>query len=100
MQLVYRAAGKKQKSIFTPVPDTPDLLRAKQGQKLQSQVRLDSENSETCHAGVTEDGYVDHSWSVAASHTWVSLMQPQAHEFQEAVFVWAIITIIVFYMSR
>lgn len=57
VQLVYRAAGRKQKSIFTSVPDTPDLLRAKHGQKLQSQVRLINKDSKSCCAGITEDGY-------------------------------------------
>lgn len=41
---MYRASGKKLKSIFTSVPDTPDLLRAKRGQKLQSQVRVKAHN--------------------------------------------------------
>lgn len=38
-QLVYRAAGKELKTKYTSILDTPDFLRAKQGQKIQSQVK-------------------------------------------------------------
>lgn len=37
-QIVYRAAGKEQKTKYTSILDTPDFNRAKRGQKLQSQV--------------------------------------------------------------
>ncbi|OWK00012.1 hypothetical protein Celaphus_00015880, partial [Cervus elaphus hippelaphus] len=53
-KLVYRAAGRKQKSIFTSVTDTPDLTRAKRGQKLQSQylyVELATKERPHHHAG-------------------------------------------------
>lgn len=38
-QLVYRAAGNELKTKYTTVLDTPDFIRAKTGQKIQSQVK-------------------------------------------------------------